>query len=179
MYMRPRVLFAIAIAGGLISTPLTAAKGAVKSQASPAKAAAKPETPAPDAQAFFKQYCVGCHNERNKGAVRGFTLDSVDTTSVGQHGEIWEKVVMKLRAGQMPPRSVPRRPDRALSDQVAAWLESELDRSAIAHPNPGRTDGLHRLNRTEYKNAVRDLLGLSIDVENLLPPDPLGGGDAN
>jgi len=85
---------------------------------------------------------------------------------------------MKLRAGQMPPLTA-RRPERALSDQVATWLEGELDKNATLHPNPGRTDGLHRLNRTEYKNTVRDLLALGIDVENLLPPDPLGGGDAN
>src|SRR5207244_10767249 len=65
------------------------------------------------------------------------------------------------------------------SAQGATWLEAELDRNRASHPNPGRTDSLHRLNRTEYKNAVRDLLGLDIDVENMLPPDPLGGGDAN
>src|SRR4051794_39406897 len=99
MSMRPRVLFAIASAVGLISTPMVTAKGAANPQASAAKPAAKAETPAPDAQAFFKQYCVTCHNERNKGAVRGFTLDNADTTTVGQHGEVWEKVVMKLRAG--------------------------------------------------------------------------------
>ena len=62
---------------------------------------------------------------------------------------------------------------------MAGWLESELDRQASAKPNPGRTEALHRLSRTEYKNVVRDVLGLEIDVENLLPPDPLGGGDAN
>ena len=129
MYMRPRVLFAIAIAGGLIATPLAAGKGAVKPQASPARAAAKAEAPAPDAQAFFKQYCVGCHNERNKGAVRGFTLDSVDTTSVGQHGEIWEKVVMKLRAGQMPPAPAP-----------ACLSEQRLGCGRAAGSQPGRGD---------------------------------------
>src|SRR5262249_5857926 len=99
--------------------------------------------------------------------------------SVAEHGEIWEKVVTKLRGGLMPPLTTTRRPDRALSNQVAAWLETELDRNAAAHPDPGRTEGLHRLNRTEYKNSVRDLLGLDIDVENLLPPDLAGGGDAN
>ncbi|MGE0393098.1 MAG: DUF1587 domain-containing protein, partial [Vicinamibacterales bacterium] len=122
--------------------------------------------PAPDVQAFVKQYCVGCHNERNKKAVANFALDAVDVTVAGQRGDIWEKVVTKLRAGQMPPASA-RRPDRAVSDQVAGWLESELDRHASTKPNPGRTEALHRLSRTEYRNAVRDLLGLEIDVENL------------
>jgi len=132
----------------------------------------------PDVQAFVTQYCVSCHNERGKAGVRGFTLDTVDVSIAGQQGDIWEKVVTKLRAGQMPPLTA-RRPDRELSDSVAAWLESELDRHAGARPNPGRTESLHRLNRTEYKNAVRDLLGLDIEFESLLPPDPLGGGDAN
>jgi mono/diheme cytochrome c family protein len=177
MCMRSRVLFALAIGVASISTPLVAAKGAAGSQA-PAAKAVTAATPAPDVQAFVKQYCVTCHNERNKAAVSNLVLEKVDTAAAGQHGEIWEKVVMKLRAGQMPPLSA-RRPDRALSDQVAAWLESELDRHAAARPNPGRTESLHRLNRTEYKNAVRDLLGLDIDVYNMLPPDPLGGGDAN
>lgn len=127
---------------------------------------------------FFAQYCVGCHNERNKAAVRNLALDNIDVAAAGQHGEIWEKVIKKLRAGQMPPAAA-RRPERALSDQVATWLETELDRTAATRPNPGRTETLHRLNRTEYHNVVRDLLGLDIDVEDLLPPDPLGGGDAN
>jgi mono/diheme cytochrome c family protein len=171
--MPKRVFFALAatlvlaIIAGSTSRPVVAKSGASTAP-----------VPAPDAQAFVKQYCVGCHNERNKNNVRGLTLDTADLTTVGEHGEIWEKVVMKLRAGQMPPAAA-RRPERALSDQVATWLESELDHAAAAHPNPGRTESLHRLNRTEYRNVVRDLLGLQIDVENMLPPDPAGGGDAN
>jgi mono/diheme cytochrome c family protein len=160
--------------------PLFAAGVSTRSQSADSKpVAASASAPAPDVQAFIKQNCVGCHNERNKGAVRNFVLDGVDVASAGQHGEIWEKVVMKLRAGVMPPLSVTRRPDRALTNQVAAWLETELDKDAAAHPNPGRTEGLHRINRTEYKNAVRDVLGLDIDVASLLPPDLAGGGDAN
>ena len=166
-----RVSFALLLTVGLIPAPLAAA-----AQASPTPAAKA--QPAPDVQAFVKQYCVSCHNDRNKAAVRGFALDTVDVTAAGQRGEIWEKVVTKLRAGQMPPLNA-RRPERALSESVAGWLESELDRHSSAKPNPGRTEALHRLSRTEYKNAVRDLLGLEIDAETLLPPDPLGGGDAN
>src|SRR5712692_10195917 len=176
MSMRKRTFFVLAVAG-LTSMPLVATNGGARPQAPPALSA-NAASPTPDAQAFVKQYCVSCHNERNKAAVLGFTLDTADATIAGEHGEIWEKVVAKLRAGQMPPATA-RRPDRALSDQIATWLEIELDRKAVAHPNPGRTESLHRLNRTEYKNVVRDLLGLEIDVENMLPPDPLGGGDAN
>ncbi len=177
-YRNSRVVFALVVAAGGASISLLAA-GAGTPQARPATVpAAAATSAAPDVQAFAKQFCIGCHNDRNKNAVRGFSLEGVDPATAGQHGEVWEKVVAKLRAGQMPPLTA-RRPDRALSDQVATWLEGELDKNAVQHPNPGRTDSLHRLNRTEYKNSVRDLLGLEIDVESLLPPDPLGGGDAN
>ncbi|HEV3062536.1 MAG TPA: DUF1592 domain-containing protein [Vicinamibacterales bacterium] len=181
--MSKRIFSVLAILGVAAWIPLVATSGGAQQQAPaavPAKTAAPTPAaaPAPDTQAFVKQYCVGCHNERNKAAVLNFTLDTADATTAGEHGEIWEKVVAKLRAGQMPPATA-RRPDRALSDSVASWLETELDRNAVVHPNPGRTESMHRLNRTEYKNVVRDLLGLDIDVENMLPPDPLGGGDAN
>lgn len=165
-----RMSFALLMTVALVPASLAAAQTA-------SRPAAKAE-PTPDVQAFVKQYCVGCHNERNKRAVSNFALDAVDVSIAGQRGDIWEKVVTKLRAGQMPPVNA-KRPERPVSDGVAAWLESELDRHAATKPNPGRTESLHRLSRTEYKNAVRDLLGLDIDVENLLPPDPLGGGDAN
>ena len=110
--------------------------------------------------------------------VRNFSLEKVDFSEIAKRGDIWEKVVLKLRGGQMPPQRA-KRPERAQSDAIAAHLETLLDQQAKAQPNPGRTEALHRLSRTEYKNSVRDLLGLDIDVENLLPPDPLGGGDAN
>src|SRR5207237_6960895 len=84
--------------------------------------------------------------------------------------EIWEKVVVKLRSRAMPPPGI-RRPENATYDAVAMWLETALDRAASAHPNPGRPATLHRLNRTEYANAVRDLLGEEIDVASMLPPD--------
>ena len=172
-----RISLALAIVAGVASIPV-AAGGAARAQATAAKGT-NPAPPAPDLQAFVKDYCVSCHNERNKAAVRNLALDAVDVAAAGQHGDVWEKVIKKLRAGQMPPVSSSRRPDRAVSNGVAAWLETELDRTAAARPNPGRTETLHRLNRTEYKNVVRDLLGLEVEVEDLLPPDPLGGGDAN
>jgi hypothetical protein len=81
-----------------------------------------------------------------------------------------EKVILKMRAGVMPPASAVH-PEKTVLDRFLNWLESELDRSASAAPNPGRTEAIHRLNRTEYRNAIRDLLGLDIDVSSLLPAD--------
>jgi hypothetical protein len=126
---------------------------------------AAPATPARD---LVTTYCVACHNERLKTA--NLQLDRADAERVSNSAETWEKVVVKLRSRAMPPAGR-RRPDNATYDAVAGWLETELDRAAAAHPNPGRPADLHRLNRTEYGNAVRDLLGLEIDATSMLPPD--------
>ena len=123
------------------------------------------ETPA---HALVTKYCVTCHNERLKTA--NLPLDKADADQVVNSAETWEKVVVKLRSRAMPPPGRPR-PDNATYDAVAAWLETELDRTALARPNPGRPADLHRLNRAEYANAVRDLLGLEIDATSMLPPD--------
>ena len=90
----------------------------------------------------------------------------------------WEKVVLKLRAGLMPPAGMPR-PDRATHDGFAGWLEGELDRASAARPNPGRTEPFHRLNRAEYQNVIRDLLHLDVDVAALLPADDVSAGFDN
>ena len=102
-------------------------------------------------RAFLDQNCVGCHNQRAKTA--GLMLDKMDITHVGENGEVWEKVVRKLRAGMMPPSGA-RRPDKQATDTFVGWLETELDRSAAAKLNPG-APALHRLNRTEYANVIR------------------------
>jgi hypothetical protein len=99
----------------------------------------------------------------------------MDAEHVSNSAEKWEKVVVKLRSRSMPPAGN-RRPDNASYDAVANWLETELDRAAAAHVNPGRPANLHRLNRTEYANAIRDLLGIEIDVSSLLPPDQQAHG---
>jgi mono/diheme cytochrome c family protein len=122
------------------------------------------------------RYCVTCHNARLKTA--GLTLDSLDISNVGQAAETWEKVLRKLRASAMPPVGRPR-PDKPTYQAVASWLEGELDRAALAHPNAGRTAVYHRLNRTEYQNAVRDVLGLDLDVASLLPGDDAAYGFDN
>ena len=127
-------------------------------------------------RALLDRYCVGCHNERAKTA--GLTLDAMDTAKVGDSAASWEKVVRKLRGGQMPPASLPK-PDEAARDAFVSWLETELDRASAASPNPGRTETFHRLNRAEYRNAVRDILALDIDVASLLPGDSASYGFDN
>ena len=121
--------------------------------------------PAIEAQsAFLKRNCLGCHSQAQKqrGTVP-VAFDSLDLGSVSADAKTWERVVRKMRAGLRPPAGVPR-PDRASHEAFLTWLEGELDRGARLNPNPGRTEPLHRLNRTEYQNAVRDLLGLGVDV---------------
>jgi len=125
-------------------------------------------TTASDQQAVITRYCVTCHNQRAKTA--GLALDTLDVTRIGDHAATWEKVVTKLRTGVMPPIGRPR-PDKAGYDTLASFLETELDRAAIAKPNPGRTEAIHRLNRIEYRNSIRDLLDIDVDVEALLPAD--------
>jgi mono/diheme cytochrome c family protein len=137
-----------------------------------------PSAPEPVAahRATINQYCVACHNERVKTA--GLALDSASLDRVGEHAETWEKVVRKLRGRMMPPPGRPR-PDEAAYNAVVSSLENSLDRAASAAPNPGRTETFRRLNRTEYQNAIRDLLALDIDVSALLPKDDVSHGFDN
>jgi len=130
--------------------------------------------PVPDA-AFLKQYCVTCHNDRVKAGA--LTLASLDVAAVEGHADVWEKVVRKLRTGMMPPEGVPKPPAAARAAFTGA-LEASLDRAATRRPDPG-TPALHRLNRVEYANAVRDLLALDVDVTALLPPDDSAAGFDN
>ena len=138
-----------------------------------ASAAQEGEAVAPDT--VLRRYCVGCHNQRLQTA--GVALDTLDADAVGPAAATWEKVVGKLRSRTMPPPGRPR-PDEATYDAVAARLETALDAAAGRDPNPGRPL-LHRMNRTEYRNAVRDLLGLDIDVADALPADDAAYGFDN
>src|SRR5215468_3427150 len=104
------------------------------------------------------QYCVGCHNQRAKTA--GLMLDSMDYANLPKDAATWEKVIRKIKTGMMPPSGA-RRPDRAALDGFASDIEKRLDSAAALHLNPG-TPALHRLNRTEYANVVRDLLALDV-----------------
>ena len=125
---------------------------------------------------MIDRYCVTCHNQKLKTA--GLMLDKADVASPGAAGEIWEKVVRKLRTSTMPPTNMPQ-PSTEDRRALLSWLETSLDQAAAAKPNPGRTDTLRRLNRTEYQNAIRDLLLLDIDATSLLPPDESGHGFDN
>jgi len=126
-------------------------------------------------QALVKQYCAGCHNDKSMSG--GFSFTKLDLTHPEQNAPQVEKVILKLRTGMMPPAGRPR-PDQATLQSFAASLEDEIDRIAAAHPNPGRP-ALHRLNRTEYRNSIHDLLDLDIDAESLLPPDNMSHGFDN
>ena len=136
--------------------------GQAARQAKPVQAA----TPDVSSQrALLDQYCVTCHNAKLKTA--NLLLDQLDLTHLGDHAEVGEKVVRKLHAGMMPPKGM-KRPDPATLDSLVLWMENELDRGATNHlPAPG----LHRLNRTEYANAIRDLLALEVDPTKFLPSD--------
>jgi len=135
---------------------------------------AQTSAPAPTAvteRALLNQYCVVCHNEKMKKAGQpsgmAITLDNLDVAHVEQNPQEWERVVHKVRAGMMPPAGLPR-PKPADFEAAIAWLENELDKHATANLPP---PGLHRLNRTEYKNAIRDLLAVDIDPGKYLPSD--------
>ena len=132
-----------------------------------------------DTRAFLTQYCLGCHTQQAKqrGTVP-VALDDLNLSNVGRDARIWEQVVRKMRAGVMPPSGMPRA-DKTAHDRFLTFIEGELDRAARVNPNPGRTEAFHRLNRTQYRNAVRDLLDLDIDVTALLPPDDSSYGFDN
>ena len=130
---------------------------------------------APPQRALLDQYCVTCHNQKAKTA--GLMLDKMDLDRLADGAEVWEKVARKLRGGMMPPQGMPRA-DQATTEAFITSLETSLDRVAAAHPNPGRAS-LHRLNRTEYGNVIRDLLDLDVDVTALLPADDEANGFDN
>src|SRR5262245_39223134 len=163
-------------------------------QATPATPAPRPAQPRPvaavttpsapaisveDQRAFLNQYCIGCHSEKMKAAgldsSRRLTMDALDPANVEKDREKWELVVRKTRAGQMPPLGV-KRPEPDHFDAIITSFENELDRTATAFTPP---PGLHRLNRTEYANVVRDLLDLQIDPAKYLPSDDSTSGFDN
>lgn len=125
--------------------------------------------------AIIQEYCVGCHNNTLKTA--NVILETANLAKIGDDAGLWEKVLRKLQTNQMPPAGEPA-PSTESRRALAGYLETELDRTAAAHPNPGRPT-IHRLNRNEYSNAVRDLLALDIQPGNGLPPDDTGYGFDN
>ena len=163
----PGVVIGILLATWVGVTAGAAPQGEVQTGASPSQAQT--------VGAFTSQYCVGCHSERLKTA--GLVLESRDVEHPGRDAEVWEKVIRKVQVGMMPPAGVPG-PDPAARRALVAALSGALDEAARANPNPGRP-ALHRLNRTEYANAIRDLLDLDVDPTTLLPPDDSAYGFDN
>ena len=177
MKNRSAVVAVMIVSVAVASVYLVAAAGAPQQPAVPTSEVS-PQ------RALLDQYCVTCHSERIVSRPAdpdeslqitqlrnvGLTLDTEDVTNVAANPEVWEKVVRKLRVGAMPPPPRPR-PDQATYDGFRVWLENELDRVAAASPDPGRTLAFHRLNRMEYRNVIRDLFDLDIDVSELISAD--------
>jgi len=128
-----------------------------------------------DYNAVVTKYCVSCHNERIKTA--GLMLDKANIADPSATADVWEKAIRKMRVGMMPPQNAPH-PDAQTQTSLISYLTTALDRAGLQHPNPGRPL-VHRLNRAEYANAIRDLLGLEIDPAGLLPPDDAAYGFDN
>jgi hypothetical protein len=150
-----------------VSIPLRAASTTRPSAASPASLSAH--------RAMLDHYCVTCHNQKLKTA--NLTFDTMDLTHVGKDAAVWERAVRKLRGGMMPPPGMPR-PDLATVNSFVTFLEASLDQAALESPNPG-TVSLHRLNRAEYANAMKDVLGVDVDAAALLPRDDISDGFDN
>jgi mono/diheme cytochrome c family protein len=143
----------------------------------PSHAQTRPATESAQAaaKAVIGGYCVTCHSD--KARTGGLSLENADLGNISKGAETWEKVIRKVRAGMMPPPGI-RRPDQTTLDTFAAFLETSLDSAAAANPKPGRATA-HRLNRTEYANAIRDLLSIDVDATALLPPDDESSGFDN
>jgi hypothetical protein len=144
-------------------------------QGATARSSSPSTSPAPTVRQFVTQYCIACHNERTKTA--GLTLETMDFQNLPAGADVWEKVIRKVQVGMMPPAGV-RHPDAATRGALVAALSIALDQGALADPNPGRP-ALHRLNRTEYANVIRDLLDLEVQASTLLPPDDSAYGFDN
>jgi cytochrome c553 len=140
-----------------------------------ASAAPQATNQAAEQTALVAKYCVGCHNDKLKTA--SLSLQGLDLSKPGNDADIWERVLRKVSANQMPPANLPH-PDEATRKAFTEYLQTELDRAALAHPNPGRPT-VHRLNRAEYSNAIRDLLALDVQPGANLPPDDSGYGFDN
>jgi hypothetical protein len=172
--MKRRVTFLI-VAWCTILVVAYGLRGSAQQPSTMSRPTAEPTSPSTAHQAVLSRYCYGCHNETLKSG--NLALTALDISAPAQNSEAWERVVRKLETGAMPPSGA-RRPDQAAIDNLVSYLVTDLDRAAMAHPSPGRP-GLQRLNRAEYKNAIRDLLALDVDVTSMLPADTAGSGFDN
>ncbi|MBM3818991.1 MAG: DUF1587 domain-containing protein, partial [Acidimicrobiia bacterium] len=155
--------------GGWVAVSLSAVPSASRQAPPPAQT----HVAQPAVRAVLDKYCVSCHNTRLRTA--GLALDTADVNAPAANPELWERVITKLRTRAMPPAGAPR-PDEATYTAVATALERDIDRAWAAHPNPGRVGAVHRLNRAEYSNAIRDLFALDVDVASKLPGDETADG---
>ncbi len=162
------VTFALAV---LLSGPQNLGAAPPQQKGSPQTATAG----STGGRALLDKYCVTCHNQRAKTA--NLTFDLMDLSHISNDAAIWERAVRKLRGGMMPPPGMPR-PDAAAVDSFVTWLEDSLDQAAAANPNPGSVS-LHRLNRAEYANAIKELLAVDVDAAALLPTDDISNGFDN
>ena len=166
MRQRLSILLFISLAMlGIVAADLSAGSSQAATGAGPAVAVLSAAAPH---RALLDRYCVTCHNERLRTG--GLALDTLDLTAVGYGARVWEQVIKKLSVGAMPPPGR-RRPARADAEALVGYLERELDRAAATNVMVGRTETFHRLNRAEYRNAIRDLLQVAVDVSALLPAD--------
>ena len=163
--MRRGLLLALGLSGWIVAA--LSAQSPTQAKPASATAFASPVKPIVDT------YCITCHNQKSRTG--GLSLEGVDAAHPSTNPELWERVIAKLRAGAMPPPGMPR-PDAQAYDTASNWLEGEIDRAWLARPNPGRASAVQRLNRTEYNNAVRDLLAIDVDVRSLLPGDDTADG---
>ena len=163
------VVFAVGLTAPIVPLRSAQAPATATSHAQPVSQDQTPRATAQavPARAVLDKYCVSCHNQKLK--VAGLNLDGMDVEDVGTAADVWEKVARKFRTHEMPPPGRPR-PDRDTYSAMASRIETALDNAAAARPNPGRV-AVHRLNRVEYANSIRDLLGLEIDGRSLLPAD--------
>ena len=164
---RPAV-FALVIGGWM-----AAALSTVQTSAPQGGAPDSNVRPATDIKAVLDKYCITCHSQRLHTA--DLVLEGIDVQNPAARADVWERVITKLHARSMPPAGIPR-PDVATYDAIAAALETAIDRAWAANPNPGRIGAVHRLNRVEYNNAIRDLFALDIDVTSKLPGDETADG---
>src|ERR1700736_5109299 len=155
--------------------PVHASAARVQAAASDKQASGSSRTSVPPQRALVDKYCVSCHNKTRKTG--GLVLETLDLEHVADAAPVWEKVARKLHAAAMPPPGLPR-PDKATLDGFVSSLENALDRAAADSPQPGRP-AIHRLNRAEYTNVIRDLLALEVDGRSLLPSDDSSYGFDN
>ncbi len=178
--MRHRITLALCTAPALAIAAwgwvgFAPSRGAGETPEDPAEAPPAAREPV-SVQAVVGEFCVTCH--AGEGAKGGLDLASAAAGEIARRPEVWERVARRLRGRQMPPAGR-KRPDEDTYAAVLSQLEAALDRAAKERPNPGRTDTIRRLTRTEYQNAVRDLLDLHIDAAALLPADEASHGFDN